>query len=300
MSNRDGSKRFSDGLVSAAILAAILLAVGGFAINWGYSKQVEYYRNADQNSAEYTRNTYAPEANRCLLRFVTSESQADCIAEASNKERNYRRDEQDLAAQKTSAIWAYLMGSAALIGMILSAFGVFLVWRTFSATREANLIAREIGEAQVRAYLSEEKTFFEWEGNLDQKFKASHVWKNSGQSPALNCLSFVDHVIVGFDEEETFIGSFTNLPSSQRVGHSCASGQRVNLEGQFIGIIDLNDLADKKKKLILYSAVAYVDVFKNKHLAESCHIAIFPDDGDAEKILFRTYRYHNGYTDVKS
>jgi hypothetical protein len=151
MSDGHGSKRSSDGLISASIVAVALLAVAGLSIFWGYSKQVEYYRNADQNSSEYTRNTYAPEADRCII--LPRESQSDCIAEASNKERTYRRDEQDLAAQKTSAVWAYLMGSAALIGMILSAFGVFLVWRTFSATRESNLITREIGEAQVRAYI---------------------------------------------------------------------------------------------------------------------------------------------------
>jgi hypothetical protein len=206
----------------------------------------------------------------------------------------------DTYAQWIMAVLSVVATGASILAIILIRRTLHETKRTADAALNANNISREIGEAQVRAYLSEEKTFFEWEVNLDQKFKASHVWKNSGQSPALNCLSFVDHVIVGFDEEETFIGSFTNLPSSHRVGHSCASGQRVNLEGQFISIIDLNDLADKKKKLILYSAVAYVDVFKNKHLAESCHVAIFPDDGDAEKILFRTYRYHNGYTDVKS
>jgi hypothetical protein len=206
--------------------------------------------------------------------------------------------ERLIVMEDSPAQW--LMAFFSVIATGISIWAIRLVSATFQVTREGNLIARDIGEAQVIAYLSEEKTFFEWGNNHDPKFRASHVWKNSGQSPAFNCLAFIDHVIVEFDEADQFIRSFTNHPSSQRVGHSCASGQSVNLEGQFISKIDINDLANKKKKLILYSAVAYTDVFKNKHLAESCHVAIFPDDGDAEKILFRAYRYHNGYTDVKS
>jgi hypothetical protein len=141
MSNGNGSKRDQDRLVPVATAALCLLFIGIGIIVWGYSKQAEYYRNADQHSAEYARNSYAPIADSCLK--VAAESQFDCLSKATNEYRQYRRDEQDLASQKTSAIWAYLMGSAAIIGMILSAFGVFLVWTTFKATRESNDLFKE-------------------------------------------------------------------------------------------------------------------------------------------------------------
>jgi hypothetical protein len=86
------------------------------------------------------------------------------------------------------AVWTFLMGSAAIVGVLLSAFGVFLVWTTFTATRRGNEIAREVGEAQTRAYISvtgikanvTDKGFFEIEFNV----------KNFGQSPArfLHCV----------------------------------------------------------------------------------------------------------------
>jgi hypothetical protein len=46
-----------------------------------------------------------------------------------------------------------IMGIAALIGMGLSAIGVWLVKTTFEETRKANSIARESMERQLRAYV---------------------------------------------------------------------------------------------------------------------------------------------------
>jgi hypothetical protein len=185
MSDSNRGKRDSRELTIAVSLGLIVLMAAIWAVSWGYSKQAEYYRNADANHAEYTRNTYAPIANSCII--LALEAQSDCLSKASNERRQHRRDEQDLASQKTSAIWASLTGSAAFIGMVLSAFGVFLVWRTFSATREANLIAREIGEAQIRAYVSVNNVKFFVEPVVrdgSRALKCRVQVKNTGQSPA--------------------------------------------------------------------------------------------------------------------
>jgi hypothetical protein len=140
MSYGNGDKRSSNRLVAVACVALIGFAVAGLVIWWGNSKQAEYERDAYEHGAEYARDTYGPEHNACII--LPTENQPNCISEANNKARDYERNEQDLVAQRASAIWAFLMGSAAIIGMVLSAFGVFLVWTTFQATREANLISK--------------------------------------------------------------------------------------------------------------------------------------------------------------
>ena len=149
MSSINRGKRDSDGLKSVAAIAIVFLIAAAGIIVWGYSKQAEYYRDADEHSYEYARNTYAPEANRCVV--LPLEAQFDCIAKASDEYRKYRRDEYDLVAQKTSALWSYLMGSAAVIGMILSAFGVFLVWRTLVSTNIALGEAQKTSDAAITA-----------------------------------------------------------------------------------------------------------------------------------------------------
>jgi hypothetical protein len=288
MSDGDGRKRYPVEIIAAAIITTVFLIGGLGAIRFGFLEQVKNYRDAQQNSGEYTRNTYAPEVDRCLI--LARESQSDCIAEASNKERNYRRDEQDLAAQKTSAVWAYLMGSAALIGMILSAFGVFLVWRTFQATRDSNKITREIGKAQVGAYMSEDRVFVT---SKDGEFNFTHVWHNTGQSPALQCQYFVDYVIMKFDAEEKEIKSFSDYPKIDHIGYSCASGKTKYLNGKVINKEINDDLFAKHSKIIVFSAVRYENVFGDKYLVESCHVAEFPASGKLGDIGFRPYWHHN-------
>ena len=182
MSSGNRSNRDSHGLISAVVVGISLLVVAVGIIFWGYSKQTEYYRDADENNSKYARNTYAPEANRCII--LPLEAQFDCIAKASDEYRNYRRDENDLVAQKTSALWSYLMGSAAVIGMILSAFGIFLIWRTFSATKEANEIAKETGRDQSRAYVDIEKAELRLGSQAMSNPGILVYVRNSGSTPA--------------------------------------------------------------------------------------------------------------------
>ena len=56
--------------------------------------------------------------------------------------RDKQREYEDLVSQRKSALWAMIMGVAALAGMALSVVGVVLVWTTFNETRRANEIAK--------------------------------------------------------------------------------------------------------------------------------------------------------------
>lgn len=80
-------------------------------------------------------------------------SQQACIDEARQTARENEREEQGLAAQKITAWWTKVMGVAALIGMALSAVGVWLVKTTFDETRNANEIAINTLTTENRAWL---------------------------------------------------------------------------------------------------------------------------------------------------
>jgi hypothetical protein len=118
---------------------ALFVLLAAPFIGWGLSKSAEYQREADYHAAEYARDTYEKVGKSCLR--LAPVDKAQCIAEAYHERRANERDEQDLVAQRQSALWAYVMGAAAVIGMWLSAIGVLLVWTTFRATKEANAIA---------------------------------------------------------------------------------------------------------------------------------------------------------------
>jgi hypothetical protein len=157
--------------------APVMVAIG--AAGYGFYQQSEYEREADKRYQEYAAHTYYPKREACLkLPFL---SQKDCIAKAESEAREYERGEQDLVAQRVTAIWTSLMGSAAIVGMMLSVLGIFLVWTTFKATKKGNKITRKVGEAQTRAYLSATGGLYRVEPRMiffQPKFK------NSGNSPA--------------------------------------------------------------------------------------------------------------------
>jgi hypothetical protein len=88
------------------------------------------------------------------------------------------------------AQWA--MAAAAVLSLLISGWAVWLVKRTFDKTaeavataREANATARELGEAQVRAYVTCTECEVSKIG-VGLKPRANLKFKNSGQSPAAN------------------------------------------------------------------------------------------------------------------
>lgn len=133
------------GLIAGIFVAALIAAA---SIGWGLWQSAEYERQADNHAREYAAYTDNQIRQSCLS--LPPIYQKDCAAKARNEQRDNERNERDLVAQRQSALWAYIMGAAAVIGMGLSVIGVVLVWTTFAETKRANSIAL----AQNRAWLN--------------------------------------------------------------------------------------------------------------------------------------------------
>lgn len=123
-----------------------------------------------------------------------------------------RSDDAGYFLGETYAQW--MMALAAVAALAVSVWAVVLLKSTLHATRaaltkadDANRIAREIGQAQVRAYLSSPQIDIDFE---DQKHIGVTVYyKNSGQSPAINIIASVHINVFGVvsntdKEERTF------------------------------------------------------------------------------------------------
>lgn len=84
-----------------------------------------------------------------------------CVEEAIQTSGEYQRAERDLAAQKNMATYAKWLLALSVFTTVVTAFGVWFVKITLDETRKAVKSAddavgatREIGEAQIRPYLS--------------------------------------------------------------------------------------------------------------------------------------------------
>ena len=105
-----------------------------------FLKSAEYKWQTDNKRSEYSEYARKKVAETCV--GITKLEVAKCRYESLDAQREYNYNQSDLVAQRKSALWAYIMGAAAVIGMALSAFGVWLIKATFDATREANTIQK--------------------------------------------------------------------------------------------------------------------------------------------------------------
>ncbi|MEP3266419.1 MAG: hypothetical protein ABJM86_08825 [Hyphomicrobiales bacterium] len=120
---------------------------------------------------------------------------AECIRHILEATNQHNRAENDLVAQTEMAIWAFWLLIVSTFALAFTAIGVWFIYRTLSITREtltqATLttkaanetvkVTREMGHAQIRAYLSIRNGNYSISGN-DIRFDVCLA--NTGQSPS--------------------------------------------------------------------------------------------------------------------
>jgi hypothetical protein len=172
--------------VTNAVLGIASLVAAALGILYLSGQSDRYNRDATDRAHHYARNAESEIARNC--RVGVSADPAECINETVYAAREQQRGEMDLAAQWVTAFWTMVTGAAAVAGVILSAFGVFLVFRTFRAASEGNEIARQAMTAQNRAWMEIEIVSFgqlrldDGEFRLGIRFRL----KNIGKTVALN------------------------------------------------------------------------------------------------------------------
>jgi hypothetical protein len=126
------------GLIAGLIFALVICAS---FIGYGLLEGAKYERQANNHSSENAKYTRDKITQTCV---GTSRIEViRCRYNAMDAQREYEYNQRDLVAQRQSALWAYIMGAAAVIGIALSAIGVWLVWTTFRATHRSAEIAQE-------------------------------------------------------------------------------------------------------------------------------------------------------------
>jgi hypothetical protein len=196
----------------------------------------------------------------------------------------------ELAVQEDMARSARWAAGAALASVMLSAVGVYLIWRTLLYTRNASRSAADavkeaenatsaaresmretmrIGEAQVRAYLTVEALVVpQLEGSdLDHPQNFSIKISNSGQSPARNvqALAYANWVP---RQLPVPCPDLVKLADSGGPGFSISSGQSVGCAVQSDLTAEdffLKDTNSGQQVPSVFGIVWYEDVFGCRH-----------------------------------
>lgn len=138
---------------------ALVLVFGGLLVGQGME---QFQIRADEHLREEVRIIGAEEGVRC--RLPVWNAALDCLKKVQPSMRmrisERRREYDDLVAQQTSAHWTALMGFTALLGLLVSAGGILLVFRTFEETKrtaDEAMRAADVAEASRQAYVEAER-----------------------------------------------------------------------------------------------------------------------------------------------
>lgn len=132
MSDGDRGKRSKTELAIFAGLAAAFIALILFG---AVPQHLSYGDQAARNAENHERWANDQIGRNCVA--IERPAFADCVEDARATSEERQREERDLEAQRKMALWTAIMGAMAVIGVGLSGFGVYLIWRTWDATREA-------------------------------------------------------------------------------------------------------------------------------------------------------------------
>lgn len=175
-------------VISSALGVVIVLSVlAVFYVGWDYIA----LKTAQRVLERYDREADAYHSDSEIEKLCGNRPDAEriqCAIDEADARDKWDNDRRDLHAQESMEFWAKWMLYTALAGTIVGAAGLVLLWRTWVETKRTADVAREVGEAQVRAYLNIGKIEYWFEPDT-QTHNLTISIINSGQSPALDVLA---------------------------------------------------------------------------------------------------------------
>lgn len=168
-----GLKRW---LWPAIIFALVVIGAAG-------TQHWVYYNDAARNAANYSRDAQYQIATECGVAL----SRPSCARQIEQTRRANQREEYDLYSQQAVALWTAILGAMAIFGIALSGIGIYLIWRTWDATREAAKNSRDTLDSYIhreRAILRLGDARFQWLQDEPTPDGFRVTVSNLGASPA--------------------------------------------------------------------------------------------------------------------
>lgn len=135
----------------------------GLLSSW--EQHSEYQRAKHSKAEQAVSEAYA----RCQVGSAPADWSEQCLIEQVRAYAEAYDTNEDLRAQRDMAFWALVMAFVSAGGLLLSAIGLMGLFMSLHQTRRAISDTRELGEAEIRAYLyfKVEKVAIERKENAD-------------------------------------------------------------------------------------------------------------------------------------
>jgi hypothetical protein len=259
-------------ILTALTLQLLALAFASQLI-FGVWSQYEANRNAYrayQEKAEQDQKKTADDiAKDCEVIPQISPALRDCLRKAILAYQKNDTTNKDLQAQQDMAFWALITAIVGAGGLLISIGGVYLLFQSLRQTRTAITNDREIGEAQVRAYLSVESPE---QHSIDirpnQIFKAELKIKNTGQSPAYNVRYVAALMPLEYPLADTQVDLIGPDPDSIQRGVTIGASAETRIEAELTRALTAQEIVSVKSegptRLFAVAIVTYFDIFKRE------------------------------------
>jgi hypothetical protein len=187
---------FRGALAGVLLLASVVHAEAVGQNPGGHSSAQQNHTNPKQADYEGALAAVQGALKSIAAALVAIENERPSAEEKDQGRRN-------LQAQENLAFWARLMFFVAVVEIVVTVIGVFVVWLTLNETRRN-------GQAQVRAYLACSAATYLVEE--PETFILRPEFKNTGQSPANSV--WVTARLEVFDGEKSYLfGADGSIPS---------------------------------------------------------------------------------------
>lgn len=192
----------------------------------------------------------------------------DYLSAADGHSETSRHENCDLKAQEIAANSSRWLLVVTVGQTILAVFGTWLVWRSLKLTRTATAhaldaisVTRDIGERQIRAYLSVADVAG---GNIASGSIPYFTLKliNTGSSPAKQCRVMANVFDCEGAPDAAFIRMPKDVVAPSKSNISAGGGVTIHREfGRPITDEDVEDYISGKRQIIFAGFVVYRDVF---------------------------------------
>jgi hypothetical protein len=231
----------------------------------------ERYRQEEHRTDSTQQQAARRIGEECAVPFAPVHIVTECLSAQIESYEKQRDTGQDAQAQLDMALWAEWTFKATAVGIVLSGIGLFLVLLSLRQTRLAITTDREVGHAQVRAYMGFEidPAAHVLPGVIP---KVSFKIINTGQSPAYKVrhMSFLDdfeHPLL--DWQGSLVEEY---PEQKSPRVTVRAGGHFTVDASYERKLsqELFDLIsnDGPRRIYLVAKVVYEDVFKAEHVSE--------------------------------
>ena len=249
------------------IYRSVLTALG-LALLWGEAPRAQGISSPSPTPKEQPgKGTGHSDRQPNPLAVTIVERPEQANASERREAESRKHDARDLDAQIRAAKAAEEQVSPAWLAAILSFIGTILIVWTLCLTRQANKIARDTANRQLRAYVgaSIEEPFFGRDGRL-ARIRLNIF--NSGATPAYRCRHFGDVTFMTEPEMEAFLQGESEKTARGRTldvtlqpGRDLDGDMRPSEDHHHLRFDTIPLFIGGDRKIFAYGWVCYDDAF---------------------------------------